>query len=87
MNDEAILGERVNGVVANGFGLLVVGVAAMLGLTGLARAASTVFAFDLPEAGLMLPVFALLGVFMGRAVTRRTHRARSEIDPDPAAGA
>jgi len=87
MNDEAILGERVNGVVANGFGLLVVGVAAMLGLTGLARAASTVFAFDLPEAGLMLPVFALLGVFMGRAVTRRTHRTRSEIDPDPAAGA
>jgi len=71
MNDAALLGERVNGPLANGVGLLVVGVAAMLGLTALARAAATLFGFDLPDPGLMLPAFALLGVFTGRAVMRR----------------
>ena len=71
MNDAGLLGERVNGPLANGFGLLVVGVAAMLGLTALARATATLFGFDLPDPGLMLPAFALLGVFTGRAVMRR----------------
>ena len=71
MNDAGLLGERVNGLLANGFGLLVVGVAAMLGLTALARATATLFGFDLPDPGLMLPAFALLGVFTGRAVMRR----------------
>jgi manganese transport protein len=71
MNDAGLLGERVNGLLANAFGLLVVGVAAMLGLTALARATATLFGFDLPDPGLMLPAFALLGVFTGRAVMRR----------------
>ncbi|MBX7481917.1 NRAMP family divalent metal transporter [Qipengyuania qiaonensis] len=71
MNDRAILGDRANGTVANAFGLLVVGVATMLGLTALARVASTLFGLELPDPGLMLPVFALLGVFAGRAITRR----------------
>ena len=74
MNDEALLGERVNGLAANGFGLLVVGVATMLGLTAVARAAGSVFGFELPDPGLMLPAFAVLGVFLGRAVTRRAPR-------------
>ena len=43
----------------------------MLGLTALARATATLFGFDLPDPGLMLPAFALLGVFTGRAVMRR----------------
>lgn len=74
MNDEQLLGEWANGPAANGFGLLVVGVATMLGLTAMARAAGTLFGFDLPEPGLLLPAFALAGVFLGRAVTRRVPR-------------
>jgi Mn2+/Fe2+ NRAMP family transporter len=72
MNDEALLGDAANGPLANGFGLLVVGVATMLGLTAIARASSTALGFALPDPGLMLPAFAVLGVFLGRAVTRRT---------------
>ena len=72
MNDEALLGDAANGPLANGFGLLVVGVATMLGLTAVARASSTALGFALPDPGLMLPAFAVLGVFLGRAVTRRT---------------
>lgn len=75
MNDEKLLGENANGLAANGFGLLVVGVATMLGLTGLARAANTTFGFELPDPGLMLPGFAVLGVFLARAVTRRATSA------------
>ncbi|QYJ07541.1 NRAMP family divalent metal transporter [Qipengyuania flava] len=74
MNDEALLGERANGLAANGFGLLVVGVATMLGLTAVARVVGSVFGFELPDPGLMLPAFAVLGVFLGRAVTRREPR-------------
>ena len=74
MNDGSLLGERVNGLAANGFGLLVVGVATMLGLTAVARVAASIFGFDLPDPGLMLPAFAVLGVFLGRAVTRREPR-------------
>ncbi|WP_370190994.1 NRAMP family divalent metal transporter [Qipengyuania sp.] len=74
MNDETLLGETANGPLANGFGLLVVGVATMLGLTALARAAGTALGFALPDPGLMLPAFAVLGVFLGRAVTRRATR-------------
>lgn len=72
MNDETLLGDAANGPLANGFGLLVVGVATMLGLTAVARASSTALGFALPDPGLMLPAFAVLGVFLGRAVTRRT---------------
>lgn len=72
MNDEALLSDAANGPLANGFGLLVVGVATMLGLTAIARASSTALGFALPDPGLMLPAFAVLGVFLGRAVTRRT---------------
>lgn len=75
MNDETLLGDQANGLAANGFGLLVVGVATMLGLTGLARASATIFGFDLPDPGLMLPAFAVLGVFLARAVTRRAASA------------
>lgn len=74
MNDETLLGETANGPLANGFGLLVVGVATMLGLTALARAAGTALGFALPDPGLMLPAFAVLGVFLNRAVTRRATR-------------
>ena len=70
MNDGALLGENANGPVANAFGLLVVGVATMLGLTALVRAAGTAFGFELPEPGLMLPAFAVVGVFVARAVIR-----------------
>ncbi len=76
MNDEALLGERVNGLAANAFGLLVVGVATMLGLTAVARVASSVLDFELPDPGLMLPAFAVLGVFLARAVTRRSDRGQ-----------
>ena len=74
MNDDALLGENANGLAANGFGLLVVGVATMLGLTAVARVAGSIFGFELPDPGLMLPAFAVLGVFMGRAATRRAPR-------------
>ena len=70
MNDGALLGENANGPVANAFGLLVVGVATMLGLSALVRAAGTAFGFELPEPGLMLPAFAVVGVFVARAVIR-----------------
>ncbi len=72
MNDADLLGAEVAGPVANGFGLLVVGVAAMLGLTALARAGATIFGYALPEPGLMLPAFAIAGVALGRAVMRRS---------------
>ena len=74
MNDAERLGTRANGLVANAFGLLVVGVASMLGLTALARVIATVSGTALPAPGLMLPAFALIGVFAGRAVTRRALR-------------
>ena len=38
MNDVERLGTRANGLVANAFGLLVMGVASMLGLTALLMA-------------------------------------------------
>ena len=74
MNDVECLGTRANGLVANAFGLLVMGVASMLGLTALARVIATVSGMALPAPGLMLPAFALIGVFAGRAVTRRALR-------------
>lgn len=74
MNDVERLGTRANGLVANAFGLLVMGVASMLGLTALARVIATVSGMALPAPGLMLPAFALIGVFAGRAVTRRALR-------------
>jgi len=73
MNDVECLGTRANGLVANAFGLLVMGVASMLGLTALARVIATVSGMALPAPGLM-PAFALIGVFAGRAVTRRALR-------------
>ena len=73
-NDVERLGTRANGLVANAFGLLVMGVASMLGLTALARVIATVSGMALPAPGLMLPAFALIGVFAGRAVTRRALR-------------
>lgn len=74
MNDGERLGDKANGLAANGFGLLVVGVATMLGLTAIARVAGSVLGVTLPAPGLMLPAFAVLGVFLGRAVTRRAAR-------------
>ncbi|MEX0342353.1 MAG: NRAMP family divalent metal transporter [Erythrobacter sp.] len=71
MNDRALLGDRVNGPLADGFGMLVVGVATMLGLTAVTRVAATLFGFVLPAPGLVLPLFAVVGVFLGRAVKRR----------------
>lgn len=71
MNDRQMLGEHANGRLANAFGLLVVGVATMLGLVAVLRAAGASFGFALPEPGLLLPACAVLGVFLGRAVTRR----------------
>ncbi len=72
VNDAKFLGDHVNGRAANGFGLLVVGIATMLGLTALVRAAGTTFGFDLPDPGLMLPAFAVFGVFVGRAIIRKS---------------
>jgi len=74
MNDAAALGGHANGLLANAFGMLVVGVATMLGLTALARAAGTLFGFGLPAPGIILPAFAVIGVFAARAVTRREMR-------------
>ena len=74
MNDAKLLGEDVAGPVANGFGLLVVGVATMLGLTAIARAGATTFGYALPEPGLLLPACAIVGVALGRAVTLRARR-------------
>ncbi|MBO6527496.1 NRAMP family divalent metal transporter [Erythrobacter sp.] len=79
MNDHALLGDKANGLAANGFGLLVVGVATMLGLTAVARAAGAVLGFALPDPGLMLPAFALLGVLAGRAITRRAQPSASTL--------
>lgn len=75
VNDAAVLGDHANGRLANAFGLLVVGVATMLGLVAILRAAGAVFGFALPEPGLLLPACAVLGVFLGRAVTRRAEAA------------
>ena len=74
MNDAAALGGHANGLLANAFGMLVVGVATMLGLTALTRAAGTLFGFGLPAPGIILPAFAVIGVFAARAVTRREMR-------------
>ncbi len=74
MNDPDLLGSKAAGPVANGFGLLVVGVAAMLGLTAIMRAGSSVLGYALPDPGLMLPLFALVGVALGRAAVLRARR-------------
>ena len=79
MNDDSLLGDKANGLAANGFGLLVVSVATMLGLTAVARAAGAVLGFALPDPGLMLPAFALLGVLAGRAITRRAQPSASTL--------
>lgn len=71
MNDADLLGERVNGPVANGFGLLVVAIATMLGLVTLVRAGAAALGYELPDPGWLLPLFAIAGLVMGRATMRR----------------
>lgn len=72
MNDRELLGEDTNGPLANAFGLLVVGVATMLGLMALVKAGSAVFGYALPDPEWLLPAFAVIGVVLGRGAMLRS---------------
>ena len=71
MNDRALLGERANGGLGNGFGVAIVAIATMLGLIGVTRAGAASLGFSVPEgAGLPL-AFAALGLVLGLLAIRQ----------------
>ncbi len=65
MNDRRVLGASANGAAANTIGLVVVAIAATLGLTAVARAGTAVFGYELSGTAPMLVGFAIAGLLLG----------------------
>ena len=67
MNDPDLQRGAANGPLANAVGLVVVGIACMLGLVALARVLASVSGAGLPDPALLLPVTAVIGLLLGLA--------------------
>ena len=64
MNDRALLGEAVNGRLANGAGALVVGLAGLIGAMGVMRAGAAVFGFQTPGGVSLLASGLVAGIVL-----------------------
>ncbi|GMM93661.1 NRAMP family divalent metal transporter [Qipengyuania sp. MTN3-11] len=72
MNDRRLLGEAVNGRVANLVGALVVAIAGLLGTMGIVRAASATLGSEPPSPGTLLAAGLVGGVGLAIAGLRTT---------------